>query len=147
MDPGFSTKLDTAAINEITYQVKWESLKKGPCGDYFEVIDFDPASNCFYDPVDLNEEAILAQNGLNPSEGNPKFHQQFVYAIAMKTLEHFEQSLGRKIIWSPPIFIKEVLEKNEGIAMCRDSGSTHMHSGTPMPTMIAIREVNPIRVF
>ncbi|MDB5198764.1 MAG: hypothetical protein JWO92_727 [Chitinophagaceae bacterium] len=101
LDPGFSTRLDTASINEITYHIKWEELSKGPCGDYFEVVDYDPASNCFYDPVDLNAENVLAQNGLDPSEGNPKFHQQFVYTVAMKTLEHFEQSLGRKIIWSP----------------------------------------------
>ncbi len=101
LDPGFSTRLDTAAINEITYQIKWEEVSKGPCGDYFEVIDYDPASNCFYDPVELSAEEVLALNGLDPSEGNPMFHQQFVYTIAMKTLEHFEQSLGRKIIWSP----------------------------------------------
>lgn len=101
LDPAFSTKLDTATINEITYCVRWESLKPGPRGDYFEVVDCDPASNCFYDPVDLNSEYILAQNGLDPSEGNPAFHQQFVYTIAMTTLAHFEQSLGRKVIWSP----------------------------------------------
>lgn len=101
LDPGFSIRLDTAAVNEITYQVRWEALTKGPCGDYFEVIDYDPASDCYYDPVDLNGEEALAKNGLDPSEGNPKFHQQFVYTIAMKTLEHFEQSFGRKIIWSP----------------------------------------------
>lgn len=101
LDPGFSTRLDTANINEIIYQVRWEEVSKGPCGDYFEVIDYDPASNCYYDPIDLTSEEVLAQNGLNPSEGNPKFHQQFVYTVAMKTLAHFEVSLGRKIIWSP----------------------------------------------
>lgn len=101
LDPGFSTRLDTAGINEITYQVQWEDVTKGPCGQYFEVIDVDPASDCFYDPVNLNDVNLLAQNGLAPSEGNPKFHQQFVYTIAMKTLEHFEASLGRKIIWAP----------------------------------------------
>ena len=102
LDPSFSTQLDTAGINEITYQVRWENVdKNGPIGDYFEVIDYDPASNCFYDPIDLNSKEVLAQNGLDPSESNPQFHQQFVYTIAMKTLEHFEKSLGRKIIWAP----------------------------------------------
>jgi len=101
LDPGFSTRLDTMYINEITYKVRWETVATGPCGEYFEIIDWDPASNCFYDPVNLNEEEILAENGLTPSEGNPKFHQQFVYTIAMQTLQHFEFSLGRKIIWSP----------------------------------------------
>ncbi|HTI08404.1 MAG TPA: hypothetical protein VL832_07595 [Puia sp.] len=99
LDPGFSTRLDTAAINEITYQVKWEKLEEGPCGSYFEVIDYDPASNCFYAPVDLDSPEVMLQNGLSPSEGNPKFHQQFVYTVAMTTLGHFEKSLGRKIIW------------------------------------------------
>jgi len=98
LDPGFSTRLDTAGINEIIYSVQWEDLTLGPKGQYFEVIDHDPASNCFYEPVNLNDIYILAQNGLAPSEGNPQFHQQFVYTIAMKTLEHFESSLGRKII-------------------------------------------------
>ncbi|HEY8735380.1 MAG TPA: hypothetical protein VIL90_12495, partial [Puia sp.] len=102
LDPGFSTRLDTVGINEITYQIRWEeNLLKGPCGGYFEVIDVDPASNCFYDPVDLNDTEVLATNGVSPSEGNPKFHQQFVYLAAMRTLEHFEKSLGRKVIWSP----------------------------------------------
>jgi hypothetical protein len=101
LDPGFSTRLDTVGVNEITYAVRWEEIKAGPSGDYFEVVDHDPASNCFYDPVDLNHRHILANHGLSPSEGMPQFHQQFVYTIAMKTLEHFEHSLGRKIIWSP----------------------------------------------
>lgn len=125
LDPGFSTRLDTADINEIIYQIKWEEVTKGPGGCYFEVIDYDPASNCFYDPVDLNSQEVLAQNGLSPSEGNPKFHQQFVYTIAMKTLEHFEHSLGRKIIWPPRIIKKggvkgqPLLIKNEYVQKLR----------------------------
>lgn len=103
LDPSFSTRLDTMGVNEITYDIRWENVEKGPIGEYFEVIDNDPASNCFYDPVDLNALEVLAQNGLAASEGNPQFHQQFVYTIAMKTLEHFEKSLGRKIIWLPRI--------------------------------------------
>ena len=107
LDPGFSTRLDTMGVNEIVYEIKWENVKNGPVGEYFEVIDYDPASNCYYDPVNLNDIEILAQNGLPASESNPKFHQQFVYTIAMKTLEHFERSLGRRIIWSPRIIIKK----------------------------------------
>lgn len=101
LDPGFSTRLDTMAINEIAYKINWEEVEHGPCGAYFEVVDWDPASDCFYDPVDLNSQEVLRDNGLQPSEGNPQFHQQFVYTIAMRTLEHFEFSLGRKVIWAP----------------------------------------------
>ncbi|HUS07780.1 MAG TPA: hypothetical protein VMZ52_15855, partial [Bryobacteraceae bacterium] len=58
-------------------------------------------SQCFYDPVNLDEPYLLAQDGLEPSEGNPKFHQQFVYTVAMKTIAHFERALGRPAMWAP----------------------------------------------
>lgn len=99
IDPGFSTRLDTMAINESVYKIKWEDLKPGPIGEYIEVIDFDPVNYCFYEPVDLDSKEILSQQGLSPSEGSPKFHQQFVYAVIMQTIENFEKALGRKIIW------------------------------------------------
>ena len=73
----------------------------GPVGDYLEVVDVDPASDCAYAPVDLNHPFVLAQDGLPRSEGNPQFHQQMVYAVAMKTISHFEEALGRPIFWSP----------------------------------------------
>jgi hypothetical protein len=119
LDPGFSTRLDTAGVNEMIYRIPWEeNLSKGPCGQYFEVIDFDPASNCFYDAVDLNDIHVLAQNGLAPSEGNPKFHQQFVYTIGMSTLEHFETSLGRKINWAS----RQIFESKTQLTARRQKG-------------------------
>jgi hypothetical protein len=100
-DPSLSLRLDTSIINNIVYKVEWEEVKAGPVGEYIEVVDYDPSSNCFYEPVELGETFILAQDGLNPSESNPKFHQQMVYAVAMTTIKNFERALGRKIIWSP----------------------------------------------
>ncbi len=101
LDPGFSTRLDTAGINEVVYRVPFEDLAPGPVGEYIEVLDFDPASDCWYEPVDLSDERIASQHGIAPSEGSPQFHQQFVYAVAMKTIRHFERALGRKIVWYP----------------------------------------------
>jgi len=101
LDPGFSTRLDTAGINEVVYRVPFESVMPGPVGEYVEVMDFDPATHTWYEPVDLSHEHIASQNGLAPSEGNPQFHQQFVYAVAMKTIRHFERALGRRIVWYP----------------------------------------------
>jgi len=103
LDPGFSTRLDTAGVNEVTYRIPFETLAAGPSGEYVEVIDVDPASDSWYEPVDLTDERIASQHGLAPSEGNPQFHQQFVYAVAMKTIRHFERALGRKIVWYPRI--------------------------------------------
>lgn len=100
-DPSVSGQFDTAGIGEITISIPWEAdLQAGPVGEYIEVVDADPASGAFYRPVDLNDRRILAQNGLAPSEANPQFHQQMVYAVAMATIGHFEQALGRVALWS-----------------------------------------------
>jgi hypothetical protein len=99
-DPSMATKLETALVSEIMYKVPWEDLSSGPIGEYVEVVDYDPASGGFYAPVNLNDGRVLAQNGLAPSEGNPQFHQQMVYAVAMTTIDRFERALGRKAFWT-----------------------------------------------
>jgi hypothetical protein len=101
MDPSLATDLDTVPISEITLCVPWEKLGPGPVGEYLEVVDFDPASACFYQPVDLDDCRLLAQDGLPPSEGTPQFHQQMAYAVASLTIDNFEHSLGRKTLWRP----------------------------------------------
>jgi hypothetical protein len=101
-DPLLSTELKTATINQIVLPVAWEEeIEEGPVGEYLEVVDCDPAAGCFYAPIDLNDPRLLATDGLAPSEGNPGFHQQMVYAVAMTTIAHFEKALGRKALWAP----------------------------------------------
>ena len=100
-DPLAGTKLETLGINETTLPVRWEQLEPGPVGEYLEVVDVDPATGVAYAPVDLNQPLPLSQGGLRPSEANPQFHQQMVYAVAMKTIAHFEQALGRVALWAP----------------------------------------------
>jgi hypothetical protein len=101
LDPGAATELDTVLINEVVLRVMWEEqLAPGPVGEYLEVIDHDPSSECFYPPVDLNDPLLLAQDGLRPSEGNPQFHQQMVYGVAMTTIANFQRALGRRVFWS-----------------------------------------------
>lgn len=99
-DPSLSLMMDTAPINDICYKIPWEHVEPGPMGEYLEVIDFDPTVNEFYQPVDLNAPFLLAQDGLDPSESNPQFHQQMVYSVAMVTIKNFEKALGRKVLWS-----------------------------------------------
>ena len=89
-DPMVSLDLDTSDINEILYQVPWETdLKPGPEGEYIHVIDRDPASNAVYAPVDLNDPHLLAMDGSAPTESNPQFHQQMVYSVIMTTIHNF----------------------------------------------------------
>lgn len=85
--------------NFMTINVPYEDLEVGPVGNYLEVIDYDASNNCYYDAVNLNDPYILLQGGLQPSESDPYFHQQMVYAVARKTISHFERALGRKIKW------------------------------------------------
>jgi hypothetical protein len=99
-DPHIQVTLEPGVANEIVYSVPLEQLGPGPSGGLIEVIDHDPASGGFYDPVDLEEPSLLTQDGLAPSEGNPQFHQQMVYAVAMTTVETFEQAVGREVFWS-----------------------------------------------
>ena len=99
-DPSASTDLRTATMNTAVIKVPWEKLEEGPIGEYIEVVDVDPASDAFYEPVNLDRPELLAQDGFAPSEGNPQFHQQMVYAIAMTTIRNFERALGRRVLWA-----------------------------------------------
>ena len=109
-DPGLSSQLDTALINDIIFKVRWDDYRARKyegkevsefIGEYFEICDIDASSKLIYPPIDLNAPFILAQNGLPPSESNPQFHQQMVYAVSMTTVQNFEKALGRLILWSP----------------------------------------------
>jgi hypothetical protein len=100
LDPSLQQSLDTIDLLEATMQVPWEDLRPGPIGEYVEVIDVDPASECFYAPINLEDPALLAQDGLPPFEGDPQFHQQMAYAVVMRTIHNFERALGRKVLWS-----------------------------------------------
>src|SRR5438874_10619270 len=120
LDPGADERLETAHISRAVLQIPWEGrpcrcgseeesaeydpcrygppvsdLFPGPRGEYIEVVDVDPASGCVYEAVDLNDPLLLANDGHEPSTGNPQFHQQMVYAVAMKTIDNFERVLGR----------------------------------------------------
>jgi len=106
-DPLVGYDPDLLQINETTLEVVWEALQPGPVGEYLEVVDVDPSTGCCYAPVDLNHPSVLAQSGLPPSEASPRFHQQMVYAVAMKTIESFERALGRVALWAPR-FVKSV---------------------------------------
>lgn len=100
-DPALAARFDLAGMSGVTIDVRWESdLKPGPVGEYVEVVDVDPASGAAYAPVNLNAPELLATDGLEPSESDPRFHQQMCYAVAMRTIEHFERALGRKALWS-----------------------------------------------
>ncbi|MEA5402777.1 hypothetical protein VB776_07620 [Arcicella sp. DC2W] len=100
-DPSFSSTIGKRQSNQVVYKVRWEEINaENPFGEYIDIIDYDPSLDVYYDLINLNDREVLADHGLDPTEGNPKFHQQQVYAVVMSVISQFENALGRKIIWS-----------------------------------------------
>jgi hypothetical protein len=85
--------------NEMTLNVRYERLVPGPIGRRIGVIDYDGAKKVFYKPVDLDHPNVMIRGGVPPSESDPRFHQQMVYAVASETVQHFDLALGRRIHW------------------------------------------------
>ncbi|HKR65897.1 MAG TPA: hypothetical protein VJZ00_19355 [Thermoanaerobaculia bacterium] len=82
---------------KLTLDIENEPLEVGPQGSRVQVIDYDGALDELYEPVDLDHPSVLMNDGLTPSESDPRFHQQMVYAVVMKVVENFEKALGRKL--------------------------------------------------
>ena len=86
-----------SAARTATILVGNEPLDPGPSGERLEVVDYDGQEKTFYDSVVLDDGVILLQGGMTPSESDPRFHQQMVYAVATRTLENFDRALGRRV--------------------------------------------------
>ncbi len=156
-DPSLSTVLETSPIYQVTIPTRWEDVAPGPIGEYLEVIDVDPASGCVYSPVDLNHPYLMARDGLPPSEGNPQFHQQMVYAVAMNTINRFELALGRPVFWSPllpwskdhpeekDLFTREAIEIHQTAPA--SNGRSDRDGKSPWYDPLQTRYVQRLRVY
>lgn len=121
-DPATGNRYANRQIRELSISIPWEldpDTDIGPDGEYLQVIDYDPASNAFYEPIDLNDPSVRFNDGLKPSEENPKFHQQMVYAVCMETIAVFERVLGRRVLWAPHAFDKNDPRKDRYIKQLR----------------------------
>jgi hypothetical protein len=95
----FDPSLGNFVGNQMVTHVRYESVEPGPIGERFAVIDYDGSQRTFYKPVNLDDPKLLMTHGLLPSEADPRFHQQMVYAVASETLQRFEYALGRRVRW------------------------------------------------
>jgi hypothetical protein len=91
-----------------------KDLQPGPVGELIHVVDYDATRDLWYAPVDLDDPAILAQDGLRPTEGDPRTHQQIVYAVSMSVLERFERFVGRRFRWRSSHALRLVPHAFEG---------------------------------
>ncbi len=94
-DPSLGRKLK----NYMTIEVPYEKLTAGPVGRRIAVVDYDISNDRYYEPVNPDDPFVLIRDGLEPTEADPRFHQQMAYAVASETLRRFEFALGREIKW------------------------------------------------
>ncbi len=95
-DPMLSRAGDHRVVVEIPYrQIEREERRFGD--DRLEVVDYDAATKRYLRVVDLNDPKVAMTQGLEPTEHDPRFHQQMVYAVASKVLENFDKALGRRL--------------------------------------------------
>ena len=93
-----------------------EELLAGPCGYRVNVIDYDASTGTLYKPMiygrsldgkyedpfafkQSRRTSVRARRLQQRLLGDPRFHAQNVYAIAMRTLAQFEFALGRRCAW------------------------------------------------
>lgn len=85
--------------NVVTAFVPYEPIEEGPAGRLFEVRSEDATAGTVWQRANLDEHSILLREGYEPSEADPRFHQQMVYAVAMLVHQAFRRALGRQLGW------------------------------------------------
>ncbi len=68
------------------------------CGQLFEMHMIDDHDRALA-PPQLDEPAQFMQDGHAPSESDPRFHAQMVYAVASRVHTDFRRALGREPGW------------------------------------------------
>jgi hypothetical protein len=124
-DPSLRRSAGNLAITEVVN----EQLTPGPEGRLVRVVDYNGTKKEYYAPVDLDSPDVLMQRGLDPSDSDPRFHQQMVYAVVMKVIENFERALGRPFTFRRRQKLTVLPHSFEGTNAFYDSASTSLHFG------------------
>lgn len=124
-DPSLRRSAGNLAVTEIVN----ESLRDGPEGRLVRVVDYNGTKGEYYTPVNLDDPDVLMQRGLDPSDSDPRFHQQMVYAVVMKVIENFERALGRPFKFTGGDKLTVLPHSFEGTNAFYDSTSLSLHFG------------------
>ena len=105
-DPGFRKHRGGGGhIVTADAEIPAEELLPGPTGYRVKVIDYDVSTDTLYAPgpivagPDGHSLDAYREADDNDMLEDPRFHQQNVYAIVMRTLSRFEKALGRRVAW------------------------------------------------
>ncbi|MBC7944580.1 MAG: peptidase M4 [Burkholderiales bacterium] len=83
--------------------VPYEPLAPGPVGALFKVDNYDGFEKIRYRRADLDSKEVLIRDGYDPSQSDPRFHQQMVYAVCSTVYAAFRKALGRHLGWGPGV--------------------------------------------
>ena len=86
-------------LDPLVIDVAYELLEPGPRGRLVEVVDVN-AGGMATERLDLDAPDVLIGAGVAPSEQDPAFHAQMLYAVSMRMLEMCEAALGRPLVWA-----------------------------------------------
>jgi hypothetical protein len=95
-----ATPKASAAIAEL--EVPYEPLEEGPTGSVIVVRDVNDTTKETYEPLKLDDLALVMTAGLKPSTTDPRFAQQMTYALTTVTYHRFRLALGRDPQFSFP---------------------------------------------
>jgi hypothetical protein len=125
----FDPSLRRATGNLAIAEVVNEKLDPGPQGRQVRVVDYNGTRDEYYPPVNLDDAVVLMQRGLDPSDSDPRFHQQMVYAVVMKVIENFERALGRPFRFRKGQQLTVLPHSFEGTNAFYDSETLSLHFG------------------
>jgi hypothetical protein len=104
-DPSMSKTEASVSVAAVPYEPlllhEGDAAQPVPCvcGCLFELWMQD-AEGRLLDPPRLDDPAQQLQDGYAPSESNPRFHAQMVYAVASQVYALFRRALGRELGWA-----------------------------------------------
>jgi hypothetical protein len=99
----FDPMLARGGDHRATVDIAYRELHHEPgrfFDDRLEVVDYDGATKRYYKALRLDAPGVAVQQGVEPSEADPQFHQQMVYAVASRVLETVDRALGRRLRFS-----------------------------------------------
>jgi hypothetical protein len=86
-------------------RVPARTLRPGPRGPRFHLVDYDPTTHTLFPPYELSDGSGAVRDRFKDAtddevRSDHRFHAQNVYVIASRTLGAFEAALGRRIPWA-----------------------------------------------
>lgn len=96
IDPTVATLEGKVAV----VQVPYEPLAPGPEGTHFKIESYDSSQRVHYRRARLDDRDVLLRGGYVPSESDPCFAQQMIYAVCSNVYAAFRRALGRPPCWA-----------------------------------------------